>query len=248
MSIAMTNKQFLHGMAEGAIEDFEQLLRIMGKESMDVEDFCNYMSTLGYAGEDASCVFYSLVGPQAAVSGGALDGDTLRELYSSPTYIACESNVQTGRDVMNFIKSIFCQVDTGNTGSLDKDDLRTFVLSMISRQQEDDNFDDGYDDAEDEKKFSDAASSLITSDLADGIVGEILKCSGADTINVEQLSSILLRYHDIPLEGSSEIIIAGFDSSTLNPFHYSSDEFATAVEEYVFGHGVLNHHLLEWNH
>jgi SAM-dependent methyltransferase/pyrroloquinoline quinone (PQQ) biosynthesis protein C len=247
MSIAMTNKQFLHRMAEGAIEDFEQLLRIMGKESMDVDDFCNYMSTLGYAGEDASFVFYSLVGPQAAVSGGALDGDTLRELYSSPTYTACESNVQTGRDVMNFIKSIFSQVDTGNTGSLDKDDLRTFVLSMISRQQEDDNFDDDADyyDAEDEKKFSDAASSTITSNLADGIVGEILKCSGADTINVEQLSSILLRYHDIPLEGSSEIKIAGFDSSTLNPFHSSADEFATAVEEYVFGHGALNHHLLD---
>jgi SAM-dependent methyltransferase/pyrroloquinoline quinone (PQQ) biosynthesis protein C len=226
-------------MAEGAVEDFEQLLRIMGKDSMNVDDFGNYMSTLGYEG-DASLVFRRLLGDRASAIGGSLDGDTLRKLYASPSYNACESNVQTGREAINFIKSTFREADTSDIGVLGKGELKTFVLSMMSRP-EDNDVDVAYYDGEDEKISSDSIFYL-----ADEMVEEILRCTGSTTINVEQLASILLRYNaPLPHPEKSEIKIAGFNSSTLNPFHYSADEFACAVEGYAFQHGALNHHLLD---
>jgi SAM-dependent methyltransferase/pyrroloquinoline quinone (PQQ) biosynthesis protein C len=217
----------LSPMATEAVEDFERLLRIMGKESMNANEFCAFMSSLGYEGDPAT-IFHQLV---ALVGQDYLDTNTLRRLYASPTYTACESHQETARNVIDHIKSYFLRADRTGNGMLEREEVEDFVIGFLGFESN-----GGIKEA-DNPVLHDV---LKVNEMIDEIFSRV---GGSDRVNLEQLTSIVLRYSSAA--ETSELKLHGFDEKTLNPFHSTPDEFVESMEQFVFQHPALNHHLLD---
>jgi SAM-dependent methyltransferase len=188
------------------------------------------MSSLGYKG-DSGVIFHRLV---ANTGQDCLDADTLRRLYASPTYVACESREETARNAMNHIKGRFLQADLNGNGVLEREEVKSLVMAFLESET------DNGEEKKEADPFVHDASKI------NEMVDEIMSRAGSDRVSLEQFASIILRYSSTP--SSSEFQLQGFDEKTLNPFHSTPDEFVDSMEHFVFQHPALNHHFLDSIH
>lgn len=243
-----------------ALKDFESLLRVMNTDSLDADHFQSVLQSVGYRG-DTHLIFRKLLLPGESSFSLA----TLKSLYASPSYTACTDHVASERDLMGYVKELFRKADPEERGFVNEEGLKNLLHTLLLPPTETTPLDEskalereeldkllralllmgGGDNEKDfagtfeEKKKDDDGN--FSSSLANDLVDEILSRCNAEGATLEQLSSILLRYNNIP----TSLRVDGFDSSHLDPFQVSDDAFVQSVEEFVFQHAAVNHHLLD---